>query len=71
MQPIFEEYGPYIYRESDSFTDLTYDLQQDVPGCQCQTKDGLTATFNVTNEYYTPYEDKMDSGIDNQMTLVN
>ena len=30
--PIFEQYGPYIYRETDDWTNVTYDQDLEVTG---------------------------------------
>ena len=55
-KPVFEQYGPYIYREYDSFTNITYEQQLPVHGRSDSSysghiKDlaeatGLTAIFN-------------------------
>jgi len=31
-KPIFEEYGPFIYREYQEFTNITYGIEENVTG---------------------------------------
>lgn len=61
-KPEFEQYGPYIYREYDIFTDVNYGQTLKVNGVDdgfgphidwSNTAEGLTATFNQ----YMIYDD--------------
>ena len=56
LRPIFEEYGPYIYREYDIFTNITYGVDEPVTGTsdteyfnrvhQKESAPGLKAIYN-------------------------
>ena len=83
-KPLFEQYGPYIYRETDTFDDVQYGQSLEITGLSDETynknideqtyADGLFATFNTFTKYYTEWEDKMDTtkqGVDTPLKLVN
>ena len=56
LRPTFEEYGPYIYREYDIFTNITYDVTEPITGTtddeyhkrvnKKTTAEGLKAIYN-------------------------
>jgi hypothetical protein len=83
-KPMFEEYGPYIYREYDTYTNVKYDQDIPVPAKDdpefkkriddAATAKGLTATFNNFMRYETEMEDDMDKtaqGVDTKLKVVN
>ena len=86
MKPQFEEFGPYIYREWDNYTDVKYDQTLEITGnndpnykwfgppSDAKTAKGLTCTYNQGMNLYTdsiPDNNKMDSGIDQKLNVVN
>ena len=84
MQPAFEQYGPYIYREYDTFTNVTYGVQEPVTGISDpayskrvdgkDTAAGLTATYNQKLEFYEKMKDQNDQkglGLDQPLKVVN
>lgn len=83
-RPEFEEYGPYIYREYDTFSNIKYDQELEIPGTSDPTfKDkikgatkaiGLTADFNMNMKYESEMEDRMDKtaqGINTKLRVAN
>ena len=70
-KPIFEEYGPYIYREHEEFNNVKYDQTLNVTGLSDQafsknvdgstTATGLTADFSMYTQYYSEAYDRMDN----------
>jgi hypothetical protein len=54
-KPIFEQYGPYIYRETDDWTNVSYDHDLEVTGVEDENfknnLDGLKKGKALTAEY--------------------
>ena len=83
-KPIFEEYGPYIYQEFDTFTNITYNVTQPVTGISDsdysknvdgkKEAEGLTAIYNQNLSFYEPMADQNDKtgkGLDEPLKVVN
>ena len=64
-KPEFMEYGPYVYREYDNYTDIEYgNLDNAISGEQ------LPAVYNKFIQYVEFDEDK-EGNIDEPMYLTN
>lgn len=82
--PVFEQYGPYIYRETDNWTNVTYDQDLEVTGEEdenfknnlngLKTSKALTANYERSAQYWNEGEDQMDhfgKGLDTPLNITN
>lgn len=64
-KPEFMEYGPYVYREYDNYTDLVYnDLDNNISG------ESLPAVYNKFLQYIE-FDEDTEGNIDTPMYLTN
>lgn len=82
-KPQLEEFGPYIYREYDIFTDLKYDQDVKVPAksdpnyskriSDADSAKAVEATYNQVMRYEFEMEDKMDkvANVNTTLKVVN
>ena len=66
------EYGPYIYREKDIYSEPeAWDVPTPVPGKPSETKAGIRMIMNQTSDLDLPSLSKMDADIDTRMWQIN
>ena len=82
-KPQLEQFGPYIYREYDVFTDLKYDQDVKIPAKSdpeyakrinnADSAKAVEATFNQLMRYEFEMEDKMDqtANVNTTLKVVN
>jgi hypothetical protein len=83
-KPEFEQYGPYIYREYDTFSEMRYDQDIEILSTSdkiyrdaldgAKTAKGLTAKFNMDMKFEDKRIDEMDQtgdGINQKLKVVN
>jgi hypothetical protein len=64
LRPEFEQYGPYVYKEYDTYSDVIYEQQLPVNGRSdssysdnIKNKDTATGLYVIFNQWMELYED--------------